>query len=75
MLKAVDFFSTFQKLEKRQLNPNSNVDSQIYLKIYPDYRWTFMTGRGYTPDSKAGRGPAIKRPLYHPLMTKEGAAE
>lgn len=57
------------------MNPNSNVDSQIYLKIYPDYRWTFITGRGYTPDSKAGRGPAIKRLLYHPLMTKEGAVE
>lgn len=41
ILKAVDFFfffSSLQKLEKRQLSPNSNVNNHIYLKIYPDYR-------------------------------------
>lgn len=41
ILKAVLFcfvFPSFQKLEKRQLSPNSNVNNQIYLKIYPDYR-------------------------------------
>ena len=58
ILKAVDFFffSSLQKLEKRQLSPNSN---HIYLKIYPDYRYALITGRGYIPVSKIGRGPEM----------------
>lgn len=32
----VVFFSSFQNLEKRQLNPNPNADSHMHVKIYPD---------------------------------------
>lgn len=54
MLKAMDFCvvfffffsSSFRKLEKRQLSPNSIVDHHIYLKVYPDYRWVFISDSG-----------------------------
>lgn len=71
MLKAVDFFSSFRKFEKRPLSPNPNVDNHMHLKVYPDYRWTFITGSGYTPDPRVWRGPGMP----HPLRTKERAVE
>lgn len=46
-------------MEKRQLSPNSNVNNQIYLKIYPDYRLALIAGSGYIPVSKIGRGPEM----------------
>lgn len=72
MLKAVDFFfPSLQKLEKRQLSPNPNVDNHMHLKIYPDDRWAFITGSGYTPDPRVWSGPGMP----HPLTTKERAVE
>lgn len=53
------------------MSPNPNVDNHMHLKMYPDYRWTFITGSGYTPDPRVWRGP--ERP--HPLMTRERAVE
>ena len=72
MIKSVFFFfSSFRKLEKRQLSPNPTIDNHTHLKIYPDYRWTFITGSGYTPDPRFWRGSE----MHHRLMAKERAVE